>query len=898
MDGAAPFVGRERELELLLGRMAAAADGRGGVLLVSGPAGIGKTRLVAEALSRHAGTARVGRGFCTDDRGAPPLWPWARALRGVGGLPAAPEPDGDPAAARFRLLTEATDAVLAAAPLILVIEDLHWADAESLELLRRVAAEAGTAAVLVLATHRDVLTDDVAAAIADTRRGPAVATVPVPPLTRADVDSYLRAVGTPAAAGAVHERTGGLPLLLAAAASDVDGAGDLRVVVSGLLSRLRPDERAVVETLALVGSADPAVLAEVSGMDGAAVRTGLAAGRRAGLLGPAGDDGVLFAHALLRDGVRRSVDETAAAAVHRRAAEVLAARADPALAGEVAAHWRRAHEPREAARFAVLAAEHAGRVLALDDAVRHLREAVGSLRAAGADGDEVATLLIRLATAEFLAGRLTESLASCSAAARVAHRPDLLAAAALVVRGVTNPQVTDDVTRLCRAALAVGQPDGVQARLLGQLATMAAEEGDQREAVTLAAEALRLAETDGDVVAVLDAARARELTLLDAADTPERLRLGRLALSVAGDRFEAVLGAGWQLRSAYHLARMDLVEDALTAMERVAGRTGQPLASWHLRRACAARATLEGRFDAAREWSRQAQEFAGLLGDPVVHGMGYAHASHIALVRGDPADVPADIWAVLDAAPPMPLIRANNALLLLLIGRRDEAYARWEELRAELVAGMAEDFRFGGLLMHLADLAVAFEDATAAGVLAGHLAPYADCPGTVGIHTAYFSGSPLRELGLLTALAGDPAAGIALLRRAVAANLAVRARPWVALCRLELAGLLQRHGDPADEAPALVRQAAEELRRLDMPGPLHRADRLSAALAAARADADPLSAREREVHDLVLAALSNREIAARLVLSERTVESHVRSILAKLGHANRAELIARHASGR
>ncbi len=118
----------------------------------------------------------------------------------------------------------------------------------------------------------------------------------------------------------------------------------------------------------------------------------------------------------------------------------------------------------------------------------------------------------------------------------------------------------------------------------------------------------------------------------------------------------------------------------------------------------------------------------------------------------------------------------------------------------------------------------------------------------------------------------------------------------MALSRLELAATLHRTGSLA-EAATLVRQAADDLRRLEMPGPLLRADRLAAAIARARDDADPLTAREREVADLVVRALSNRDIAARLVLSERTVESHVRSILAKLGCANRAELIARRPAG-
>jgi DNA-binding CsgD family transcriptional regulator len=857
----------------------------------------------------------VGRGQCTDDAGAPPLWPWSRALRAAdraadgtadraadraadpagtaagtagsaladalpGGAAAVP---GDPIAAageRFRALTAVTDALLRAAadrPLVLVLEDLHWADAESLDLLRRVAAEAAGVALLLLVTHRDALPDEAAAAIADVRRAPGVEALPLPPLTVAEVGEWL---GEPDVD--LHRRTGGLPLLLAA-------GGDPHVVVAGMLARLDPADRAVLGALALLGDAGPDALAAVAGTDPAPA---LAAGRRAGLLGAPTEDGVPFAHALLQDGVRAGVPAAAAADIHIRAAAVLT----DTQPGRAAAHWRAAGRHREAAGCAERAAEQAGRALALDDAVRHLRAAADSLARAGADDAETAALLVRLATAEFLAGRIPDSLAHCDAAADAATRagrPDLLADAALVLRGVTNQQIATVLGPLSRRALAADQPTAVRARLLAQQASMAAENGDPAEAARDAAEALRLAERDGDPVAVADAARARELTLLSADSAAERLRLGRLVIDTAdalGQPFAAVLGAGWQLRSGYQLARLDLVEQAFAVLTRVAERTGQPLARWHLERALAARAVLEGRFADARAANRRAQEVAVVLGDPTAIGMYYAHAGHLARLRGDPGELPPELDAMLAAAPAMPLIQASRAQAYVLLGRRDEAYADWDELRSGL-AELATDFRWGGLVLLLADLAVEFEDAAAAEWLVAALAEWRDCPGTVGISTAYFSGSPLRELGVVCATAGRTAEAVAVLRDAITANRAVQSRPQVALSRLELAAVLRTTG-ARDEAAELAGLAAAEFRRLDMPGPLARADRLGAELAAERRAADPLTTREREVAELVVRALSNREIAESLVLSERTVETHVRNILAKLGCTNRAELIA------
>ena len=125
-------------------------------------------------------------------------------------------------------------------------------------------------------------------------------------------------------------------------------------------------------------------------------------------------------------------------------------------------------------------------------------------------------------------------------------------------------------------------------------------------------------------------------------------------------------------------------------------------------------------------------------------------------------------------------------------------------------------------------------------------------------------------------------------------NTGIGARPFVALGRLGLGLALHDRGRAEERSTArdLVSRAATEFRRLGMPGPLSAADALLTRIDAARRTDDPLSDRERQVARLVADGLSNRDIASRLVLSERTVETHVRNILTKLGHGNRAQIAA------
>ena len=144
-------------------------------------------------------------------------------------------------------------------------------------------------------------------------------------------------------------------------------------------------------------------------------------------------------------------------------------------------------------------------------------------------------------------------------------------------------------------------------------------------------------------------------------------------------------------------------------------------------------------------------------------------------------------------------------------------------------------------------------------------------------------------LGQLELVVGEFAAAAAHFEEGLRVDAMLGARPHVARGRMGLAQALTATGD-LPRAVELARAAAAEARRLDMPGLLRTADAFLAEAAAKARTEDPLTAREREVVELVAQALSNREVARQLVLSERTVESHVRRVLAKTGLTTRTEL--------
>jgi DNA-binding CsgD family transcriptional regulator len=613
-----------------------------------------------------------------------------------------------------------------------------------------------------------------------------------------------------------------------------------------------------------------------------------------------------FTHALVRDGIYAGLRDDRRTELHGRAAAALEplAREAPERGGEVAVHLLRAAPDRAALRraadWAEAAASAATSALAFEDAAGYLGTALAAAEAAGAGDTERATLLVELATAEYRAGQLATSLRHAATAADAAERErrfDLLADAALVVRGIGHEPVAATLLGLCDRALAdPGCPIARRARLLAQRASARAELGDLEAADADSAVAMTAAAAADDPAAELDAIRARVAALWAAQHRAERLRLGARALELAaltGQPLAAVLAHTWRIDAAYQLLNLQAVDAEIAQIAQLAESTRLPLARWHLLRQQASRAALAGQLALARERSDQARTLAVRLQDPSGAGLSYSFAIWLAVIRGDATEIPSDFFDVTLAAPPISVVRSGMAMALFIVGRADEAQAVYETLR-DLPARGDQDARTVGTLLQLIPLIIAFRDTDTARAVYDLFAPYSANAGAVGTGLVTVFGSPHWLLGRLAGLLGRTEQAVDHFAQAAAVNTRLGARPLVVLTRLDWADTLSRRASGGDlaQALALARQAAAEARRLDMPGPADRAERLARELEQAAAAANPLTRREREIAQLVSDGLTNRAIADRLVLSERTVEGHIRSILGKLQLTNRTELAA------
>ncbi len=418
-----PLVGRDRELALLHDHLSAVRDGQGSLVLISGEAGIGKTAL-ADALCREAADsgAHVLIGHCYDRTETPPYGPWIEIARRPQALPdaanAPPVPRLDGATSQADLFAQVRDflvALTAQRPLVLVLEDLHWADSASLDLLRFVARGIDEVPLLLVATYRAKEID---------RRHPLAALVPLlvreapterlglRPLDTVAAQELVRArhdLAEPAVqrlSAYLIERTEGNPLFLtellrsleeerlieriargafAQAIAQTPVPLLLRQIVDDRLSRLSDETAALLTIAAVAGQEVPlAVWGAVAGTDEEIL---LAAAERAEaahlVTASARGDGIRFTHALIRDVLYEDVPALRRGRIHRQVAEALIALPAPDP-DAVAYHLQQAGDERAAA-WLVRAGERAEDAYALVTAAERYEAAMKLLDTQEAD---------------------------------------------------------------------------------------------------------------------------------------------------------------------------------------------------------------------------------------------------------------------------------------------------------------------------------------------------------------------------------------------------------------------------------------------------------------------------------------------------------------------------------
>ena len=811
-----PFVGRDAARDRVL---AALDDVRGGerrVVVVSGEPGIGKSRLAAEtARAAHDAGATVLAGRCHEEP-VGPFGPFVEALRPLGELHA--EPAADPGAARLRLFDEVAALLRRAAeerPVLLVLDDLHWADPATLRLLAHLAAAPEPSALLLLGTYRQ--TDlgrghPLSALLADLRREPRAERIALEGL---DAGATERLIGDWVGgarsdlAGRVLAETAGNPFFIEEVLRDLLESHDdairvpegVREVIGRRVERLPAGALAALEAAAAYGREfDVGVLAAAV-PDRDALLDGLDAAEAAQLVRPPGGTTGrwAFSHALVRDAIYDELPTLRRARLHAAIADALV-HAGGATA-EAAHHAYEAAALDGGERAVALSREAAAEALAgldYEAAAAHTAHALQALELDPAAGPhERAAILIEHGDALSRAGDPGAVAAFAEARELGAGAPELVARAALGACGVGVTIIDVDLDRAAwlEAALeqlGTGHP-ALRARLLARLAIELAYEPGRDRLGRLSQAAVGTARAAGDPDALLAALNARHVALWHPDGLAERLDVAdeMIALAAAHDRPEDELqGRNWRAVDLWERGETPAFEAELERYAALAGRLGLATFAWYVPIWRAALCVLRGEGAAAQPLIAEAVAIGARAGD--------ANAELCAGMLGFQrivnerrfADFP---FAFADAkvagSPAGPSYRASRAWAAAETGRVDAARADVDWLCADDLARLPFDFNWMSAIGELSEAVAVLGDSARAGLLYRVALPYADRFVTAG-RAICSQGSVEHALGRLAATAGRPADAVRHFRAAIAAQERAGARAWTVHTRACLAAAL------------------------------------------------------------------------------------------------------------
>jgi DNA-binding SARP family transcriptional activator/tetratricopeptide (TPR) repeat protein len=866
------FVGREAELERLRARWLEAAAGEPRMVLVGGEAGVGKTRLLAHfAREVHGAGANVLYGRC-DEGALLPYQPFIEALRhfvvhcGPPQLPGQAEPElaelarlvpelragagaaaapppGEPETQRYRLFEAMTGffaGLAGAAPLLLVLDDVQWADKPTLLLLRHLLRRAADAPLLVLGAYRDV---ELAAApldelLTELRRDGRVERIALSGVSESDTKAIVSAGSSlvPRAefVAQLHERTGGNPLYIQELLRDLaESGGELaelavpagvQEVIGRRLARLSGPTLSALEAAAVIGSQlDLATLAAATGDPADDLLDALEEGVRGGLLAedPEVVDRFAFAHALVRETLYERQMRSRRVRLHRRIAEALATSgsANPAELARHAFEARALIGPAEVVAHLRAAAARASRSLAYEEAGDHYRRALHVIDELDGDAlvQERCALLLSLGRAQWRAGD-EEARASFRSAARLArelHAPEALAWAALGLAGRYWEADAEDASLievLEEALEELGASESVlRTRVMGRLAEVLHFSGQPERALALSDEALASARRLEDPTAIAVALTARHVALLHIEHLEERLRVSAEVLELAARTANLELkvqGLHWRIYDLFELGDGDAAVEEHGKLSALAAELRQPL----LR-------SLALCWQAAREQMVGNWEEAERLSDQAVALGHRAHAADADSLHGAQALVRSrDTGHLPELLERMQAIGARYRAIAawpaglsvahIAAGDEERARALLGELTADGLARVPRDIYWLSTVAFLCEASAALPDHPALELLEAALAPYATR--VVQISSAACLGSAAHFLGLLAAAAGRNDDANRHFTAAAERNRALGAVTALARTEYEHGAVLLARGAPGDAARAAALLASAE----------------------------------------------------------------------------------------
>jgi DNA-binding NarL/FixJ family response regulator len=948
------IVGRAHEQALLTDQLTGVLAGRGALLLVSGDAGIGKTALVrafsAEAVRQGC---LVLTAACFDAGTTPPYGPWCELiasavqrdtqLSDVPLLEQAANPDA--------FVTELRGYLLALAergPLVLILEDLHWADPESLAFLRQFARQLDTLPLLLIATYRD---DDpnhqppLDRVLPHLFREANAQRLALAPLDEPAVQSLVeQRYGLPESdlarlASHLGGRSQGVPLYLLEllrsleeeqrlrrtpagwALGEIDARhvpALVRQVIDGRLERLGPDVRRLLELAAVIGQEVPLLRwRRVSGVSDDLFDETVERALEAHVLdeGPSGMQ-VQFTHALVRDTLYEGLSLPRRQRWHRQVADALAS--ETSVEPEtIAHHFRQALDSRAIDWF-IRAGNRAERVAWLT-AASHFEAALAMMSAADSDPCARGWLLFRRAKLLRNAQPRTSLVILDAVAARAAEAGDaLLQAYVLVYRGEIRCTVGEvqagladldasltelaclepaDVERLedlerQRAGLTRADVAGLRASVLAYVGRIS-EALDQTDAIIARADGVPMLAWWARAIALALAGKVSEANeaFVICADEMQR---------VSADVAVAIL-----LLQQLSLTQLPYGADNQAERQRIAN-AGE--AAWRIssdaydgvppRIAWLPILLVEGEWQAARELALSCVGAADSTSEKflvstvvlaqVAQAQGdasFAWEQINAFLRGGSLTVP----GYVDLAPSLALIRVAVGLCL---DREDlaaahawlDAHDRWLAWSGAVLGRADGECAWAYYCVTAGDFVGARQHASQALALASEPRQ------PLALLTAH------RLLGIVEAHAGRTLNARQHLDAALALADACAAPYERALTLLAGADLALREG-ANDEAGAALDEARGICTPLAAAPALTQIDALTARLgeqssAMQRTALAGLSPREIEVLRLLAGGKTNREIAETLFLSARTVERHITNFYAKIGAQGRAEAIA------